>query len=64
MKPLVVQTPVTIEMDFYYSIQADVAALIPTMERTGDRTIRFQAADAVSAYRAFLSTYYITRGLV
>ncbi|HZU75379.1 MAG TPA: M55 family metallopeptidase, partial [Dehalococcoidia bacterium] len=63
-QPLKVQTPVTIEMDFYYSIQADVCALIPTMERIGDRTVRFQAPDANTAYRTFLSTYYITRGLV
>jgi D-amino peptidase len=63
-RPLQVQTPVTIEMDFYYSPQADIAALIPTTERTGDRTLRFQAPDALEAYRTFLATYYITRGLV
>lgn len=63
-RPLQVRTPVTVEMDFYYSPQADVAALIPTMERVGDRTIRFQAEDALAAYRAFLATYYITRDLV
>jgi D-amino peptidase len=62
--PLAVDTPVTIEIDFYFSPQADVAALIPTVERIGDRTIRFQAADALEAYRTFLATYYITRNLV
>ena len=63
-KPLKVQTPVTIEMDFYYSPQADLAALIPTMQRVGDRTIRFQADDALSAYRAFLATYYVSRDVM
>jgi D-amino peptidase len=64
VEPLRVDTPVTIEIDFYYSIQADVAALIPTTERIGDRTLRFQAADAAEAYRTFLATYYIQRDLV
>jgi len=63
-EPLKVTTPVGIEMDFYFSPQADVAALIPTTERTGDRTVRFTAPDALAAYRTFLATYYITRDLV
>jgi len=63
-EPLKVRTPVEIEMDFYFSPQADVAALIPTTERTGDRTVRFTSLDALEAYRTFLATYYITRDLV
>jgi D-amino peptidase len=63
-KPLEVEQPVTIEMDFYYSPQADVAALIPTIERIGDRTVRFSARDAVEAYRTFLATYYISRDVI
>lgn len=64
VEPLKVQTPVNIEIDFYYSPQADVAALIPTTERIGDRTIRFESPDAVEAYRTFLATYYISRDVV
>ncbi len=52
-----VQTPVRIEMDLHYSQQADVAALIPGVERLGDRTVGFTAADGASAYRPFLATY-------
>jgi D-amino peptidase len=63
-EPLRVSTPVTIEIDCYYSQQADITALIPTVERTGDRTVRFQAPDALSAYRTFLATYYIARDLI
>jgi D-amino peptidase len=63
-RPLRVTTPVDIEIDFYYSPQADIAALIPTTERTGNRTVRFQSPDALEAYRTFLATYYITRNLV
>jgi D-amino peptidase len=63
-KPMQVATPVTIEIDFYYSPQADLASLIPTMERVGDRTIRYQAADALAAYRAFIATYYISKDVM
>jgi D-amino peptidase len=59
-----VQRPVRMELDFYYSQQADIAALIPTTERIGDRTLAFTAPDALSAYRTFLATYYISRDLV
>jgi len=40
-----------------------VAALIPTTERLGDRTLAFTSPDALSAYRTFLATYYISQGL-
>lgn len=63
-KPLKVKTPVEIEMDLYYSQQADITALIPTVERIGDRTLRFKSPDAVEAYKTFLATYYIMRDLV
>ncbi|HUY99582.1 MAG TPA: M55 family metallopeptidase [Thermomicrobiaceae bacterium] len=63
-RPLRLETPITVEMDFYYSPQADVAALIPTLERVGDRTVRFQAGDAAEAYKTFLATYYITRDVI
>jgi D-amino peptidase len=60
-RPLTLSTPITVEMDFYFSPQADIAALIPTVERIGDRTIRYQASDAAEAYRTFLATSYISR---
>ena len=60
-RPLTLTTPITVEMDFYFSPQADIAALIPTVERIGDRTIRYQASDAAEAYRTFLATSYISR---
>lgn len=63
-QPLTVEQPVTIEIDFYYSPQADLAALIPTIERIGDRTVRFSSANAVEAYRTFLATYYISRDVM
>lgn len=62
-QPLKVDTPVEIEIDFYYSPEADVSALIPTVERTGDRTIRFTSPDALQAYRTFLASYYLARSV-
>lgn len=59
--PYRVATPVRLEVDCYYSPQADLAALIPTTERLGDRTVAFTAPDALSAYRTFLATYYVSR---
>jgi D-amino peptidase len=63
-KPFMVTTPVRLELDFYYSPQADIAALIPTTERIGDRTLAFTSPDALSAYRTFLATYYISRDMM
>jgi D-amino peptidase len=60
-RPFTLATPITVEMDFYFSPQADLASLIPTVERIGDRTIRYQSADAAEAYRTFLATSYISR---
>jgi D-amino peptidase len=62
--PFEVQQPVRLELDFYSSPQADIAALIPTTERLGDRTLAFSAPDRVAAYRTFLATYYISRDLL
>jgi len=38
--------------------------LIPTTERLGDRTLAFSAPDPLTAYRTFLTTYYISRDLL
>ncbi len=35
--------------------EADFAALIPGVERTGDRGVRIVAPDPVTAFRAFLA---------
>jgi D-amino peptidase len=59
--PLKLQTPITVEEDLYYSYQADLVALMPGVERVGNRTIRFQANDAAEAYKTFLASYYLSR---
>lgn len=63
-RPLKVTSPISVEVDFYYSHQADVAALIPTTRRVSDRTVAFEADDPLQAYRTFVATNFITRNLV
>jgi D-amino peptidase len=55
LRPLVVDPPVVIEVDYRNGIQADYAAVVPGAERSGDRGVRFAAPDAVTAYRGFLA---------
>jgi D-amino peptidase len=52
---LIVETPVTVEVDFHRPIEADFAAIVPGAERVGDRGVRYVAPDVESAYRAFLA---------
>jgi D-amino peptidase len=46
---------VAIEVDYARGVVADHAAVVPGAERVGDRTVRFVAGDAITAYRAFLA---------
>jgi D-amino peptidase len=52
---LVVESPVTVEVDYHRPIEADFAAIVPGAERVGDRGVRYVAPDVESAYRAFLA---------
>lgn len=60
-QPLTLSTPITVEIDFYHSIEADAVSLMPTVERTGNRSVRFVAPDALEAFRTFTASYYICR---
>ena len=55
LEPLVVSPPVVIEVEYRNAIAADYAAIVPGAERTGDRGVRFEAPDPVTAYRGFLA---------
>jgi D-amino peptidase len=55
LQPLVVGPPVVVEVDYRNAIAADYAAIVPGAERVGDRGVRFEAPDAVTAYRGFLA---------
>jgi D-amino peptidase len=52
---LVVDPPVTVEVDYHRPIEADYAAIVPGAERVGDRGVRYVGSDVASAYRAFLA---------
>lgn len=55
LRLLTVPLPVVIEVDFRRAVEADYAAIVPGVERTGDRGIRIATDDPVLAYRAFLA---------
>ena len=53
--PLVLDPPIVVEVEYRNAVTADYAAIVPGAERFGDRGVRFEAPDAVSAYRGFLA---------
>jgi D-amino peptidase len=55
LRVLEVGRPVDIEIDVARGVIADHAAIMPGVERVGDRTVRFVADDPETAYRGFLS---------
>jgi D-amino peptidase len=52
---LVLSPPIAIEVEYRNAIAADYAAIVPGAERVGDRGVRFEATDPVTAYRGFLA---------
>jgi D-amino peptidase len=63
LKPLRLKAPIQVGVDFTHAGQADYAAVIPGFERHGDRGVRYDAADPIEAYRAFVAAVRIA-GLV
>ena len=59
LQSLRVGPPVAIEIDFPRGVIADHAAIIPGVERVGDRTVRFVHDDPETAFRAFLAAVRI-----
>ncbi|MFL5725632.1 MAG: M55 family metallopeptidase [Chloroflexota bacterium] len=55
LRPLDVERPVVIEVEYVNGVTADFAAIVPGAERFGDRGVRFEAPDPVTAYRGFLA---------
>jgi D-amino peptidase len=55
LRPLRLDSPVTIEIAYRHAGLADHAAIVPGAERVGDTTVRHTADDAVTAYRGFLA---------
>ncbi|HEU4672510.1 MAG TPA: M55 family metallopeptidase [Candidatus Limnocylindrales bacterium] len=55
LRTLEVPPPVAIEVDYRRALEADYAALVPGAIRFGDRTVRYEYADPLDAYRGFLA---------
>ncbi len=55
LRPLVLDGPITIEVEYRNGGQADHAAVAPGAERYGDRGVRIEAGDPITAYRGFLA---------
>ena len=55
MVPLSLKPPLRMQIDFRHGGQADFAATIPGFERVGDRGVAYEADDAITMYRAFVS---------
>jgi D-amino peptidase len=52
---LEVDRPVVVEVEYVNGVTADFAAVVPGAVRFGDRGVRFEAPDPVTAYRGFLA---------
>lgn len=55
LSALKLDPPIVIEVDYRNAITADYAAIVPGAQRIGDRGVRFEAGDPVTAYRGFLA---------
>ena len=63
LEMLTVKSPVEIEVDFARGVIADHAAIIPGVERHGDRTVRVTTDDPETAYRSFLAIVRIVESV-
>ncbi len=52
---LSLEPPIIMEVEYRNAIAADYAAIVPGAERVGDRGVRFETDDPVTAYRGFLA---------
>jgi len=56
-KPFVFEAPITLEIDFVYTHNADFAELIPGFDRIGGRTVRFVHDDFRVVFRAYHAAF-------
>jgi D-amino peptidase len=58
-RPLLLESPILMEIDTLTSAQADAISLVPGMERPAARTLVYRAADAAAMYRALMNVIYV-----
>lgn len=56
-KPFVFEPPITLELDFVFTHNADFAELIPGFERTGGRSVRFVHTDFRTVFKAYVAAF-------
>lgn len=56
-KPFTFDPPLTLEIDTTHAEQADFIELMPGYQRTGGRTVRFDARDYPEIFRAFTAAF-------
>ena len=61
--PLKLDVPVRMRLAFKETLYADASALLPGAERLDGRTLQWTCADIREAYRLFVVTYYLSRGV-
>jgi D-amino peptidase len=59
-RPFVVEAPVTLEVDFTFGVQADVAALIPGADQPTPTTARWRGGDMKEVFRAFRAMFLLS----
>jgi D-amino peptidase len=57
VKPFVFEPPITLELDFVQTHNADYAELIPGFERTGGRSVRFVHDDYRVIFKAYVAAF-------
>jgi D-amino peptidase len=61
--PLKLDAPITMRLTFKETIYADASALLPGAKRLEGRTLEWRFDDILAAYRTFVVTYYLSRGV-
>jgi D-amino peptidase len=56
-EPFVFTSPITLELDFVYTHNADFAELIPGFERIGGRSVRFVHDDFRTLFKAYVAAF-------
>ncbi|MBV9736832.1 MAG: M55 family metallopeptidase, partial [Candidatus Eremiobacteraeota bacterium] len=56
-RPFTFEPPLTLEIDFVLTEQADFVELVPGFERVDGRTVRFKNDDYPSLFRAFVAAF-------
>ncbi len=55
IRTLELRPPIGVHVEFEHAGHADFVAVVPGFTRVGDRGVRYEAADAIEAYRAFVT---------